>query len=234
MANNKRGQPNVNMPTEENVTNEIARLDLTNDVNKQNSTTSNIINNQPVRIEPSTSGTSRNNGSQSLTDMPMIRGTINNVECTITLDSGSNTTVCSEAFFNKLLTKGIKLCALPTCGTFCLTAVGKSKQRIKFQCLLPITICGHKFEIMTMVIPGLVTDLIAGTDTLLAWEACMSFGARTLLIRKPVQIEMPLMTKKKPQPHDDDDDDDDSDLIYVEHLNIQKEATVSGIRVVRK
>jgi Retroviral aspartyl protease. len=72
---------------------------------------------------------------------------------------------------------------MPTCGLYCSTAIGCKKQRIKLQCMIPIKIGDRVIEIIFLVIPNLISDLIIGCDFLIEWEASIDFERCVLLIK---------------------------------------------------
>jgi hypothetical protein len=72
---------------------------------------------------------------------------------------------------------------MPTCGLYCSTAIGRSKKRIKLQCIIPIKIGDKVIETIFLVIPNLISDLIIGCDFLSEWEASIDFERCILLIK---------------------------------------------------
>ena len=53
--------------------------------------------------------------------------------------------MCSESVYNRIKNLRGKFIEMPTCGLYCSTAIGRKKQMIKVQCMLPVRI-GEKTE----------------------------------------------------------------------------------------
>ena len=66
-------------------------------------------------------------------DTPFIKIKVHDGEYPCLLDSGATISVCSQQAFFELKRKFPKLLTLPTCGIYCLTAVGAKRQKVKGQ-----------------------------------------------------------------------------------------------------
>ena len=113
----------------------------------------------------------------------LIPRIINKKRYVALIDTCANASVCSEALYNAIIQSGAKLIAMPTCGYNCSTEIGRRKQRIKLQCMIPIKIGDRVIEIIFRVIPNLVSELIIGCDFLIEWEASIDFESCVLLIK---------------------------------------------------
>ena len=92
------------------------------------------------------------------------------------LDTGTATSVCSEALYNRIKQLAEKLIVMPTCGLYCSTAIGQKRQRIKLQSMFPVKIGVRIEEIIFLIIPNLAVDLIIGCDSFSNWEALIDFS----------------------------------------------------------
>ena len=61
-------------------------------------------------------------------DSPKIIMIINEKPYIALIDTGASASVCSEALYNAIKKSGTKLIAMPTCGLYCSTAIGRKKQ----------------------------------------------------------------------------------------------------------
>ena len=122
-------------------------------------------------------------------DSPKIEITILNNKFIALLDTGATTSVCSESLYNRMKNMGGKIIELPTCGLFCSTAIGRKKQRIKIQSIIPVQI-GHTIkEIIFLIIPNLAVELIIGCDSFSNWKAIIDFGRNNLRLCDQNRIE---------------------------------------------
>ena len=110
---------------------------------------------------------------------PKIKTVINKKLYIALVDTGASASVCSEVLYNAIKQSGVKLIAMPTCGLYCSTAIGHKKQRIKLQCMIPIKIGDRTIEIIVLVIPNLVSDLIIRCNFLSEWETSIDFERYT-------------------------------------------------------
>ena len=61
-------------------------------------------------------------------DSPKIRTITNTKPYIALIDIGASASVCSEALYNAIKQSRAKLIAMPTCGLYCSTAIGRKKQ----------------------------------------------------------------------------------------------------------
>ena len=114
---------------------------------------------------------------------PKIMAIINNKRYAALVDTGASASACSEVLYNSIIRSGANLIAMPFCGLYCSTAIGHSKKRVRFQCMIPIKIGDKVLEIIFLVIPNLISDLILGCDFLSEWKASVDFERCILLIK---------------------------------------------------
>ena len=100
------------------------------------------------------------------------------------LDTGATTSVCSESIFLELKSKARKLSIIPACGLYCTTTIGRKRQRIKYQCMLPIKINEQTLEVIFMVIPNLAVSFIIGCAFLAQWNAVINFESSNLCLQQ--------------------------------------------------
>jgi hypothetical protein len=81
-----------------------------------------------------------NERGSKIIDSPKIMVTIFARQHIALLDTGATTSVCSVALYNRIKQLGGNLIAIPTCGLYCSTAIGRKRQRIKLQCMFPVEI----------------------------------------------------------------------------------------------
>ena len=116
-------------------------------------------------------------------DSPKIMAIINNKRYAALVDTGASASVCSEVLYNQIIRSGAKLIAMPTCGLYCSTAIGHSQKKVRLKCMIPTKIGGKVIELIFLVIPNLINDLILGCDFLSEWKASVDFERCILLIR---------------------------------------------------
>ena len=100
------------------------------------------------------------------------------------LDTGATTSVCSESIFLELKSKARKLSIIPACGLYCTTAIGRKRQRIKYQCMLPIKINDQILEVIFMVIPNLAVSFIIGCEFFAQWNAVINVESSNLCLQQ--------------------------------------------------
>lgn len=98
----------------------------------------------------------------SLIKSPEIEIKINNVIVHALLDTGSSVNGVSEEWLNSQKTNlGYYEC-LPVNNTNIISAIGKKSKNIKRQILCEVDVKGNKYNVVFLVIPGLIRDCILG------------------------------------------------------------------------
>ena len=142
------------------------------------------------------------------------------------LDTGATTNVCSEGLFLNLKSSGKKMVAIPTCGLFCSTAIGRKKQRIKLQSMIPVEIDGEVEEMLFMVIPNLSSELIIGCESFVQWRAQVNFDRNVLIMKWENRIkEVPFLNEDGTNERNDHREDQVGDILeeafFVETLDVE-------------
>lgn len=124
---------------------------------------------------------------------PVISCVVGEQKVEVLIDSGSQCSAVSETFYKKI-SNVITLPILPVNNVVVSVAIGATKQRIKQQLLLPLTILEQEFSIPCIIVPKLNKDIIIGSDFLILNKAHINFDAMVLNIPKqnlnvPVQLE---------------------------------------------
>ena len=76
---------------------------------------------------------------------------------------------------------------------YCVGAIRKKRQKIKYQCILPVMIKGNRVEIICLVVPHLNCDLLIGIDTMNEWLGDLNLETGQFHVKlKGKEISMPL------------------------------------------
>lgn len=188
-SNNNRYVPPQNRYNNENTEprNTRARTPLTNNNNHGNNN-SNREQHRSNNIEVITKFNADSDELLSATEdecldempIPYVQVVIKSQLTDALIDSGSEITAISEAFYLK--NKGVlEDCpVLPVANTLISVAVGARKQRIKQQIYLPCQIGDVQLDITCLVIPNLNQDVILGCDWLKTSKANLDFCERQM------------------------------------------------------
>jgi len=152
--------------------------------------------------------------------------TINNKKYSALIDTGASASVCSESLYNQIVRSGAKLIAMPTCGLYCITAIGHSKKKVRLQCMMPLKIGKEVIELIFLVIPNLINDLIIGCDFLCQWRASIDFERCILLIRNDMGEQItPFIEEETKEDNNNNNVNNEKQLLeetfFVENINLQ-------------
>lgn len=96
------------------------------------------------------------------------------------IDTGSEVSCISETIFNQLIAKNKNIVTLPVVGVTILGATNKRSKRINKQVLLSIEIGAIHTEVVCLVVPELICELILGVDWLCQNGVDINFKAGTM------------------------------------------------------
>jgi hypothetical protein len=113
----------------------------------------------------------------SIQECPHVDVMIGSRKVQTLLDSGAQSCVMNEDLFNKLLDDGIEMPHLPVHNTLLQTDCGAKSRRIKRQALIDFSIDGVMYQVVALIAPNLLTDLIVGVDYLREYKVTMEFAA---------------------------------------------------------
>jgi hypothetical protein len=113
----------------------------------------------------------------SIQECPHVDVMIGSKKVQTLLDSGAQSCVMNEDLFNKLLDDGIEMPHLPVHNTLLQTACGAKSRRIKRQALIDFSIDGVMYQVVGLIAPNLLKDLIVGVDYLREYKVTMEFAA---------------------------------------------------------
>ena len=122
------------------------------------------------------------NEKKMLINPPLVKVNIGNKVYDVLLDTGANTSVISDELFQELV-KNCKVEHLPVSNVYCSTAVGRKRERVKFQALITAKAEGWNFNFVALVIPRLVREVIIGNDVMYEWKAEIDFGKHEIRIQ---------------------------------------------------
>ena len=105
------------------------------------------------------------------------------------IDTGSSSTVISESLYNLLRVKRPNLLTLPVRGLLCSGALGRLKQRVKYQSLIQVNIGGSIFDLLFLVIPNLSSDVIIGVDALESWRAVINLEELNMRVKDTDEVD---------------------------------------------
>lgn len=103
---------------------------------------------------------------QNLIKCPELEIRINNMCLLALVDTGSTINGLSEAWFNVNQSNIGKFEMLPVNNTNVVSAIGKKSRHIRRQILCEVDINDNKFDIVFLIIPGLIRDCILGMSFL--------------------------------------------------------------------
>ena len=162
------------------------------------------------------------NKSKLYGDTPHIDINIYGEQYHCLIDTGSSSTVMSESMYNILKVKKPNLLTLPVRGLLCSSALKKSKQRIKYQSFLPVSIGGWTFELLFLFVPNLNSDFIIGTDALESWNAVIDLEKQYLCVKDNLkgECEIPFLKQGMNVGVERDESEDllEQDLFFLEYL----------------
>ena len=139
--------------------------------------------------------TSQNN---VVIDMPYINVKIHGQEYSCLLDSGATSSVCQEQVFLEIKSRVSNLAVMSVCSLYCTSALGRRRQKIRYQCILPIQIGGKTYEVLFLVVPSLSVGLIVGCSAFIEWQASLDFRELRLVINGSEGV-VPLPGQPDPQ-----------------------------------
>ena len=160
-------------------------------------------------------------------------GDIRQLAC---LDSGATCSCISQELYERVnCSRKNKLFSVPASNVFCVTAIGRQRQRVKSQCVLPINIQGREHEIICLVVPKLTSGLIIGVDSLYSWESELDFENQKLIIREEgKRIEIPFHHEQVDRSTDKTLNNDelmkDEEFFFVEKLRVEGNEVINCIR----
>lgn len=138
-------------------------------------------------------GTERNSGSSELRNPPHIQIEVMGELQEAMVDTGCTTTVVSEKYFQEIL-QHHKVNYLPVSGVFCTVAIGKKKERIRNQVMLKLKIGNFVDEIIALVVPRLISNIIIGSDVMIYWQSKIDFEKKIFCVMGNVNQEtIPLV-----------------------------------------
>lgn len=145
-----------------------------------------------------------------------------NIPMSTLLDSGSQVTCISEAFY-AYLSKLSKLTELPVANIVVLTAIKETPTPVRKQVMLEIKVEELKVSAVFLVIPHLSSSLIVGSDWLLRLRAIIDFSSRSLTINGTV-IPPELVSFGRP-PSECLSVSEDDDYTYIQILRVNNSRT---------
>lgn len=127
---------------------------------------------------------------------PYVYCTIEGHKFTLLVDSGSEVTLMSETFYNKLksLTK-VDFPCLPTTGIFIRGVTGVKSKRVAFQSYINFEFDGKTFPKSVFVVAGVSIDFVLGTDFLEQYAASVNYLHKSLSLLDG-KIEVPWIIEK--------------------------------------
>ena len=114
-------------------------------------------------------------------DMPYINVNIHGQEYSCLLDSGATSSVCLEQVFLEIKSRVKTLAVMSVCSLYCTSPLGRRRQKIRYQCILPIQIGEKTYEVLFLVVPSLSVSLIVGCSAFIEWQASLDFKELTLI-----------------------------------------------------
>ena len=119
--------------------------------------------------------------SMHMQKCPMLLISILRVPVPALIDSGSQITCISEAFYTYLL-QHKKIPEFPVKNVLLLTAIGKKVTRIKKQVLLEVKIGDYSQSTSFLVVPGLTSQIILGNEWLLNNKVMLDYKHHTVTL----------------------------------------------------
>lgn len=107
--------------------------------------------------------------------MPVLEGCIENVHCSVLIDSGSQLSCISQNFYKILKERNGKLPVLPVSNIVIVGALKGKQQVAKEQILLQFNMQGVVFENVCVVVPGLSKSVILGCDWMIDYKITICF-----------------------------------------------------------
>ena len=123
--------------------------------------------------------TSQNN---IVIDMPYINVKIHGQEYSCLLDSGATSSVCQVQGFLEIKSRVSNRAVMSVCSLYCTSALGRRRQKVRYQCILPIQIGDKTYEVLFLVVPSLSVRLIVGCSAFIEWQASLDFKELRLVI----------------------------------------------------
>lgn len=114
---------------------------------------------------------------------PLIKATIENIECKILIDSGCQITCISKEFYDKIFKQNRNILKLPVTGVKIVGATGGKSRNVCFQVYLDMEINQTKFNLVALVVEKLIHSVIIGTDWLYQEEGKIDFSQAILQIK---------------------------------------------------
>ena len=134
---------------------------------------------------------------------PQLLIRVFDIETWALLDNGSQITLVSENFRNKLRSK-IAIPEMPVTNVMVFTAIGSKNTSVKKQILVEFECDGRKYNQICLVIPYLSNDIILGNDWNLSNGTVINYNNQTISIKNRVISSKAVLFKR-----------DVSDKIYI-------------------
>ena len=122
---------------------------------------------------------------------------------------------------------------LPMCSLYCRGAIGKLRQRIKLQCMLNVIMNGGTYELIFLVVPKLVLDIIIGCESFANWNAKVDFeNHRLRLIDKGNVVNIPFLREDEEIVDLVETEDDISqDTFFVEYMGLHNQKSMTEVHI---
>lgn len=116
---------------------------------------------------------------------PVLNGRVEGKKILLLVDSGSEINCISEEVYKDIQKTISNIPELPMTGVTIKGAIGTRSKKITRQVYLRIQLNGVTWDVVFLVIPGLVRDAILGTEFLHQNQATIQFEARTISLMSP-------------------------------------------------
>lgn len=160
---------------------------------------------------------------EEMLESPYINVKMNNERYRALIDSGATNSAISLNLYNKILRTGTKIMSIPVCGMYCSIAVGKKKERVRFQCLIEIQILDQIIEVIFLVIPYLAIDILLGSDLFYQMKTIIDYGMNVVIMNTDkVNVEVPFAHYQADLNYEGIDDKDQikEETFMIEYLNV--------------